>query len=1624
MYYIDLVENKEVKSNANSIKNSENYSQKGDKGDNNNNDINNNNNNLNNREFNSSRNYNYYTNLNDDYNNLYEKNENSKFDNTSISSSSYMSKTRRNNIRQSSFYNRNNKNNCPKVPLYPDPILSLNYIIGYTSKNCPIIKYNSFGDYDSNPDINQEKKINQSKKYFYYCSGSNIVKYDPYNKVQKLFIGHSKSISFFIIGCKGEIIFSGEEGINSIIRIWRVENYSCIKMLTTPLDKLKSLSESINSRFLCAAGSEQLKELIIIFKIEDLKNINVFVKKNVLSKINSMKFVPYNDEILISCGIDNIKFYRIKNNNLYEKSVVLSQYSKNNFLCIDFSKSIFGDNNSDKGKAYVGSSSGSVFQISCASQELESVYLIQNSPILCISSNEILIATGSADGFCRVWPVGFEEFIMEAKHDSGICSIDISYDSIDILCGTLNGSIGSLNIHSKKYMTLLRSPNCNIKKLVLHPLNNYIFTIENNDNYDILRIWDLQNKDEIFEFKSENDLISCVNANIYNSFVCGFSSGIIKVLDYEKNEVLYKCKPFKSTVDDIIFVQNNSKLIAMSAFGNLSVHDCFNNYKQIKIINIEKQCLYTDISLSVDQNYFATIGPESKYALTWNSESLAIKNNINVNMNMNKGINLAKKLCMFNRNLLGIGLDNCSIRFFSLGKYEGIFIKEIKEVHIKGINKFICSKNYSYFMTSGEEGLIKVWDVKLIFNNYISYQQYIGHSNGVNGLISIDNKGIVISSSNNSGIYFWNFLGNIISVNHEVLKVLEQLDDPIYLKNIKNRFNNQLNTTRNSKSLNKFNRKIFEDKKDQLLTRDVRVSHMEKKYYAENPEIKDTNTNVNNYLYGSNTIIHDENDFEQEFKLLPKFPTDDEDEKVVINYSNKDYIITKKTLDKYETLNDKSYNVKNKLLFSSKFLPSFYNHDNNKVNKQKDKSENKETIYDYKLDLKYCIGLSINSMNNIVFNKEKNWYAYTVNNKVVIEFLNTEKKQKILSDSKDELSCLLLSYDLKYLISAVGQINKDNYASIFIYDTNTFELVRRLNLHPKGIQYISLSKDNQYMVTIGTKKENSICLWNFNDFKVIDMKTVTFTPFTAKIENSFNNKIKFITCSYDIISLWDLNEENKLENIDLKLDEILHNNNENIENEFITGLNLYKCDYELNDKYLLLLTNKGNLIIIDNEKKVFIKKYLISKFSLTKIYFTDAYFICAGEGPLVYVWEFSQDDKNNFISFLENKKPNLLFFDGPINSMAVSPSYNECILSTGKNSLFYVNIEHKNNIKILSSHKNTAITSIYTDLSDSNIFSLGKEEYLRCWTTDSIDQKFIIKKKNQKPNNILYNYEENILLTQYESSYLTAFNIKKLKSLGKIYIPNEDISQFSFIFDNNNILLITFQINIYIISIKNYEPLSMLYALVNIPKDKKYYPYEQKCTSLICSNIKNMNQNKAYSAFTFSDGTTCIFIIERTNGRVTYNLLDSFNLILIHSKQYNDENSNELYNNLINFRSDYKSAGVFSKKYNEVIICYHELFQFILVRDYVRRVNMKIIGLNYFPYCMDINDSATLITIGTKEGIIIFIPVGEEKYYKDYYEPVLYRGHYDIINSIKFTHNSTKLFTCSKNEMLVWNIEI
>ena len=56
--------------------------------------------------------------------------------------------------------------------------------------------------------------------------------------------------------------------------------------------------------------------------------------------------------------------------------------------------------------------------------------------INCMSLNEVFCATGSDDGYLRLWPLDFRHVYLEAEHEGPVTALDIAADGLKIVAGT------------------------------------------------------------------------------------------------------------------------------------------------------------------------------------------------------------------------------------------------------------------------------------------------------------------------------------------------------------------------------------------------------------------------------------------------------------------------------------------------------------------------------------------------------------------------------------------------------------------------------------------------------------------------------------------------------------------------------------------------------------------------------------------------------------------------------------------------------------------------------------------------------------------------------------------------------------------------------------------------------------------------------------------------------------------------------------------------------------------------------------------------------------------------------------------------------------------------------------
>lgn len=75
--------------------------------------------------------------------------------------------------------------------------------------------------------------------------------------------------------------------------------------------------------------------------------------------------------------------------------------------------------------------------------------------------------------------------------------------------------------------------------------------------------------------------------------------------------------------------------------------------------------------------------------------------------------------------------------------------------------------------------------------------------------------------------------------------------------------------------------------------------------------------------------------------------------------------------------------------------------------------------------IKYLIGYESYGHDNLVWNYVFGWFAYTIDNLVIVETLNKERTQKIIP-LPEKIGTLLLSKDMKRLVcsSAFNSVKK------------------------------------------------------------------------------------------------------------------------------------------------------------------------------------------------------------------------------------------------------------------------------------------------------------------------------------------------------------------------------------------------------------------------------------------------------------------------------------------------------------------------------------------------------------------------------------------------------------------------
>ena len=167
------------------------------------------------------------------------------------------------------------------------------------------------------------------------------------------------------------------------------------------------------------------------------KNLPVIARQTSDFPISALKFTPYDAKKLVSCGKENVRFWRIKASHLPACPAILNEFARNavfNDLAFESSYGMLDDTDTPK-IVFAATSQGTLLQISYHTRNVLCVLKLHSGPINTLAVNEGYAVTGSDDKYLRLWPLDFSDYLLEAQHESPVSKVSLSLDGLKVRSG-------------------------------------------------------------------------------------------------------------------------------------------------------------------------------------------------------------------------------------------------------------------------------------------------------------------------------------------------------------------------------------------------------------------------------------------------------------------------------------------------------------------------------------------------------------------------------------------------------------------------------------------------------------------------------------------------------------------------------------------------------------------------------------------------------------------------------------------------------------------------------------------------------------------------------------------------------------------------------------------------------------------------------------------------------------------------------------------------------------------------------------------------------------------------------------------------------------------------------------
>ncbi|XP_054624683.1 WD repeat-containing protein 90 isoform X2 [Dunckerocampus dactyliophorus] len=631
--------------------------------------------------------------------------------------------------------------------LLPDPILRLRRIIGFGGATTKCALWTKSGD-----------------AVVYPCHAI-VVSMKINSNEQRFFIGHTDKVSALAFNGNSTMLASAQTGNYCVVRIWNYLKGNCLVMFRMHTQSVTSLSFSYSGGTLCGVGKDShSKTLVVVWKTVNVDSggaVSILAKTKTDVDIKTMKIAKFDDTRLVSCGRDNIRLWRVRNGILRSCPINLTDYKSLDFTDVAFEEGDSPDQHLEDRTLFASSQSGHIFEIDYTRVVIRNVrwlFPVQQQEKLAfnkchgiainsISVSSSFCATGSEDGYLRLWPLDFSGVYLEAEHEGPVSVVSISSDSMQVLATTSTGNLGFLDVTSRGYSTLMRSHTDTVLGFSVDGIHRHLTTASSDGT---VRIWSMDSLHQLYDFVSEDRPCSVAFHPSQQIFSCGFSSGIVRVFDISCGKLMAEHNHHRGDVVGLAFAPNGNSMYSAGSEGSLTRYN--SSVKDNRVIRVVGGVVARGtgrapdaLTVSSDSRCLAFVGP-SEYTVTL-ADALSLEESLRVDV------------CFSSASPEHLLVATSSNKILWVNTKTGCLLRQVSKVHKHWCSSLAVSEDRRFLVTAGHNA-VKVWDYNMRL--HMNSQMFIGHSQPINQVSFTPGQLGVVSVGD--AIFLWDFLAHPVDL--------------------------------------------------------------------------------------------------------------------------------------------------------------------------------------------------------------------------------------------------------------------------------------------------------------------------------------------------------------------------------------------------------------------------------------------------------------------------------------------------------------------------------------------------------------------------------------------------------------------------------------------------------------------------------------------------------------------------------------------------------------------------------------------------------------------------------------------------------------------------------------------